>query len=173
MRKIEIDNTRLAQAIGDYSKAVSTTKSHRQNRLNHESQIQEVDAELIRLQRLIKDLDFHDATGIADIKRFAQEKSKLQTELEMLGTARETLTKKLKVDTSYADALNEIDCKHGCWRVAYDGMRKAIDLEPLRELIAVGLAADVSLETTLSNLNLSALDSVQLDALAKQFNLPK
>ena len=50
-------------------------------------------------------------------------------------------------------------------------MRKAIDLEPLRELIAVGLKADVAKETTLTDLNLDA-DSIQLDALAKQFNLP-
>ena len=171
MKKVEIDNSRLAQAITDYSAAVSTTKSHRQNRFNSESQLQEIDGEIVRLQRLIKDLDFQDATGIADLKRFATEKSKLRSEIEVLGTAREALTKKLRVDTSYSDALNEIGAKQGCWRVIYDGMLKTLDIEPLRELIAVGLKADVAKETTLTDLNLDA-DSIQLDALAKQFNLP-
>lgn len=171
MKKVEIDNSRLAQAIADYSRAVSTTKSHRQNRFNSESQLQEIDGEIVRLQRLIKDLDFQDNIGLADIKKFAEQKLKFQTELGMLETAREGLGKRLRTDTSYSDVLDEIGAKQGCWRVLYDSLFKTLDVESLRELIAVGLKADIAKETTLTDLNLDA-DSIQLDALAKQFGIP-
>ena len=175
MRKLEIDMERLALAIADHAKAVSDKKAHRIELENLQTQIRELDDEITRLGIELKSFDLNkDAIGITEIKSFAQKKLKIQYELESLAEVRDALKKKLPImqrDYSSLDAVSEETAIKGCWTVLYDGLKKSIDVESIKQLLIVGVAAGMSEKMVMDDLNLT-VEYERLEPLIKQFCIP-
>lgn len=165
---------RLALAIAEYDKAVADTQAHKVELANAQSQVIELDDEITKLSTQLKDFDLNHSTVIADIRAFAQQKSKTQYEIDALVKVRDELKNKypkMERDYSYLDTVSVGETKRHCWSVLYDGLLKAIDTEPLKQLIAVGVSAGLHERMVMSDLNLT-VEYERLDALAKQFGLP-
>ena len=174
MKKIEIDMERLALAIADHKKTVAEVVAHKAELANLQEQIKELDHEINDLGIQLRSFDINNSVAIKDIKAFAQRKLKTQYEIEALVKVRDELSKKypgLERDYGYLDTVTVSGSKRFCWSILYDGLLKSIDTEPLKQLLAVGVATGLNERMVMSNLNLS-VEYERLDALAKQFNLP-
>lgn len=175
MKKIEtIDMERLALAIADHEKKVAEVVAHKAELVNLQEQIKELDNEINDLGIQLRSFDVNNSVSIKDIKALAQQKLKTQYEIEALTKVRDELKKKypsLERDYGYLDVVSVSDSKRFCWSILYDGLLKSIDVEPLKQLIAVGVANGRDERMVMSDLNLS-VEYERLDALAKQFNLP-
>ncbi len=175
MKKIEIDMERLALALADHKKTVAEVVAHKAELANLQAQINELDEEIAKLGLQLKDFDLaNNSIVIEDIKDFANRKYRAKLEIETLSEIRDELKKKLpkmERDYSYLDTVSVSDSKRFCWSVLYDGLLKSIDTEPLKQLLAVGVAAGRHERSVMLDLNLTVEHS-RLDALVKQFNLP-
>ena len=176
IKKTDIDIERLNLAIADHSNTVSEIKSHRAELVNLQNQIKELNVEIISIQSLLKDFDLaNNSIAIEDIKDFANRKYRAKLEVETLSEIRDELKKKYPVmerDYARLDSITEIDCKRHCWGVLYDGLLKSIDIESLKQLIVVGIAAGKHETSVIDDLRLSSVEYQRLEALAKQFNIP-
>ena len=176
IKKTDIDIERLNLAIADHSNTVSEIKSHRAELVNLQNQIKELNVEIISIQSLLKDFDLaNNSIAIEDIKDFANRKYRAKLEAETLSEIRDELKKKYPVmerDYARLDSITEIDCKRHCWGVLYDGLLKSIDIESLKQLIVVGIAAGKHETSVIDDLRLSSVEYQRLEALAKQFNIP-
>lgn len=170
-----IDRDQLNLAIADHAKTVVDIAAHRTELANLQTQINELDSEITKLGIQLKDFDLNkDMIGIADIKAYAQEKLRIQFELEALAEVRDGLKKQYPVlerDYSRLDSMTESDEKRHCWAVLYDGLLKAIDTESLKQLIVVGVASGKHEKNVIADLGLS-IEYPRLEALAKQFKIP-
>jgi hypothetical protein len=174
MKKLEIDMERLALAIADHEKTVAEVVAHKSELANLQEQIKELDYEINDLGIKIRSFDVNNSVSIKDIKALAQQKLKTQYEIEALTKVRDELKKKypsLERDYGYLDVVSVSDSKRFCWSILYDGLLKSIDTEPLKQLIAVGVANGRDERMVMSDLNLT-VEYERLSALAKQFNLP-
>lgn len=175
MKKIEtIDMERLALAIADHAKTVAEVVAHKSELANLQEQIKELDHEINDLGIQLRSFDVNNSVSIKDIKALAQQKLKTQYEIEALTKVRDELKKKypsLERDYGYLDVVSVSDSKRFCWSILYDGLLKSIDVEPLKQLIAVGVANGRDERMVMSDLNLT-VEYERLSALAKQFNLP-
>lgn len=175
MKKIEtIDMERLALAIADHAKTVAEVVAHKSELVNLQEQIKELDYEINDLGIQLRSFDVNNSVSIKDIKALAQQKLKTQYEIEALTKVRDELKKKypsLERDYGYLDVVSVSDSKRFCWSILYDGLLKSIDTEPLKQLIAVGVANGRDERMVMSDLNLT-VEYERLSALAKQFNLP-
>ena len=176
MKKIEtIDMERLALAIADHKKTVAEVVAHNAELANLQAQIKELDHEINDLGIQLRSFDVNNSVAIKDIKAFAQQKLKTQYEIEALVKVRDELNKKypsLERDYGYLDTVTVSGSKRFCWSILYDGLLKSIDTEPLKQLLAVGVAKGINERMVMSDLNLS-VEYERLSALAKQFNLPE
>ncbi len=176
MKKIEtIDTERLALALADHKKTVAEVVAHKAELANLQVQINELDEEIAKLGLQLKDFDLAcNSIVIEGIKDFANRKYRAKLEIETLSEIRDELKKKLpkmERDYSYLDTVSVSDSKRFCWSVLYDGLLKSIDVEPLKQLLAVGVATGRHERSVMSDLNLT-VEYSRLDALVKQFNLP-
>ena len=166
---------RLAAAIADHDKTVAEVSAHKAELVNLQTQINELDSEITKLGTQLKDFDLaNNSIVIEGIKDFANRKYRAKLEIETLSEIRDELKKKLpkmERDYSYLDTVSVSDSKRFCWSVLYDGLLKSIDVEPLKQLLAVGVAAGRHERSVMLDLNLTVEHS-RLDALVKQFNLP-
>ena len=165
---------RLALAIADHKKTVAEVVAHKAELANLQEQIKELDHEINDLGIQLRSFDINNSVAIKDIKAFAQQKLKTQYEIEALVKVRDELSKKypgLERDYGYLDTVTVSGSKRFCWSILYDGLLKSIDTEPLKQLLAVGVATGLHERMVMSDLNLS-VEYERLDALAKQYNLP-
>ena len=175
MKESVVDLDRMNLAIADHAATVAGIAAHRTELANLQTQIGELDSEITKLGIQLKDFDLNkDAIGIADIKAYAQEKLRIQYELEALAEVRDGLKKQYPVlerDYNLLDVITESDEKRHCWSVLYDGLLKAIDTESLKQLIVVGVASGRHERSVIADLGLS-IEYPRLEALAKQFRIP-
>ena len=165
---------RLALAIADHKKSFAEVVAHKAELANLQEQIKELDHEINDLGIQLRSFDINNSVAIKDIKAFAQQKLKTQYEIEALVKVRDELSKKypgLERDYGYLDTVTVSGSKRFCWSILYDGLLKSIDTEPLKQLLAVGVATGLHERMVMSDLNLS-VEYERLDALAKQYNLP-
>ena len=164
----------LKPPIADHKKTVAEVVAHKAELVNLQEQIKEIDHEINDLGIQLRNFDVNNSVAIKDIKAFAQQKLKTQYEIEALTKVRDELNKKypsLERDYGYLDTVTVSGSKRFCWSILYDGLLKSIDTEPLKQLLAVGVATGLNERMVMSDLNLS-VEYERLDALAKQFNLP-
>ena len=171
-----VDADRLNLALADHAKTVSDAKAHRIEIENLGNQIKELNAEIAGIQSLLKGFDLaSDSIAIEDIKDFATRKHRARLEVETLCEVRDELKKKYPVmerDYGYIDSVSEMDAKRFCWSILYDGMLRAIDVEPIKQLLAVGVAAGKHERSVMSDLNIATVEYQRLEPLVKQFGLP-
>ena len=172
---VSVESDRLALAIDDHAAVVSEKKAHRIELENLGNQIKELNAEIAGIQSLLKDFDLaNNSIAISDIKDFANRKYRAKLEVETLSEVRDGLKKKLPVmerDYGHIDSVSEIDSKRFCWSVLYDGLLSAIDVEPIKQLLVVGITSGRSERSIMNDLNLT-VEYQRLESLAKQFGLP-
>ena len=175
MKKIEtIDTERLALALADHAKTVAEVVAHKTELASLQEQIKELDREINDLGIQLRNFDVSNSVAIKDIKAFAQQKLKTQYEIEALTKVRDELNKKfpkLERDYGYLDVVTVSDSKRFCWSILYDGLLKSIDTEPLKQLLAVGVAAGRHERSVMDDLKLT-VEHERLSSLVKQFNLP-
>ncbi len=173
---VKVDADRLALALADHAAIVSEKKAHRLELENLQNQIKELNVEIISIQSLLKDFDLaNNSIAIEDIKDFANRKYRAKLEVETLSEIRDELKKKYPVmerDYSRLDSITEIESKRYCWKVLYEGLLQSIDIESLKQLIVVGIAAGKHESNVIDDLKLGSIEYQRLEALAKQFNLP-
>ena len=168
-----IDREKLNQAIVDHAQVLSDMKIHKTELDNIQSQINELNSEIDKAQLALGDFDLAN-NSIGEIKEFAARKYRAKLELETFIDIRDELQRKLpplERDHARLDSINEIESKRYCWRVLYEGLLKSIDIESLKQLIVVGVAAGKHESSVISDLNLT-VEYPRLESLAKQFNLP-
>ncbi len=171
-----VDNDRLALALADHGKVISDAKAHRIELSNLQGQIKELNTEIVSIQSLLKDFDLaNNSIAIEDIKDFANRKHHAKLEVETLSEIRDELKKKYPVmerDYGYIDSTSESEAKRRCWSILYEGLLKAIDVEPIKQLIAVGVAAGKHERSVMNDLNIATIEYQRLEPLVKQFGLP-
>lgn len=166
---------RLALALADHAKTVAEVSAHKTELANLQEQIIELDNEINDLGIQLRNFDVNNSVAIKDIKAFAQQKLKTQYEIEALTKVRDELNKKypkLERDYGYLDVVTVSDSKRFCWSILYDGLLKSIDVEPLKQLLAVGVAAGRHERSVLDDIKLT-VEHERLSSLVKQFNLPE
>jgi len=170
-----VDRDRLALALADHAKTVSDIKSHRIELENLQGQIKTLNAEISSIQLLVRDFDLAtNSISMDEIKDFANRKYRARLELETLIEVRDELKKRYPVmerDYSYLDSTSETDAKRFCWSVLYDGLLSAVDVEPIKQLIVVGVASGRHEKSVMNDLGLT-IDYQRLESLAKQFQIP-
>ena len=169
-----IDREKLNQAIIDHAQVLSDMKAHKTELDNIQSQINELNTEIDKAQLALGDFDLAN-NSIGEIKEFAARKYRAKLELETFIDIRDELQRKfppLERNYSQLDSLTEIESKRHCWGVLYDGLLKSIDIESLKQLIVVGIAAGKHETSVIDDLKLGSIEYQRLEALAKQFNLP-
>ncbi len=171
-----VDLDRLSLAIDDHAKTVSDIKSHRLELENLQGQIKELNAEISSIQLLVRDFDLaNNSISMGELKDFANRKHRAKLELETLIEVRDELKKRYPVmerDYSYLDSTSERDAKRFCWSVLYDSLLSAIDVEQIKQLIVVGVAAGWQEKAVLTDLGLMTVEYQRLESLAKQFSIP-
>lgn len=169
-----IDREKLNQAIVDHAQVLSDIKVHKTELDNIQSQINELNTEIDKAQLALGDFDLAN-NSIGEIKEFAARKYRAKLELETFIDIRDELQRKLpplERDYSRLDSITEIESKRYCWKVLYEGLLQSIDIESLKQLIVVGIAAGKHETSVIDDLRLSSVEYQRLEALAKQFNLP-
>ena len=135
-----------------------------------------MNAEIAGIQSLLKDFDLaNDSIAISDIKDFANRKYRAKLEVETLCEVRDELKKKYPVmerDYGYLDSTSEQEAVRKCWSVLYDGLLRSIDVEPIKQLLAVGVAAGKHERSVMSDLNIATIEYQRLEPLVKQFGIP-
>lgn len=173
---VKVDADRLALALADHAAIVSEKKAHRLELENLQNQIKELNVEIISIQSLLKDFDLaNNSIAIEDIKDFANRKYRAKLEVETLCEVRDELKKKYPVmerDYGYLDSTSEQEAVRKCWSVLYDGLLKSIDVEPIKQLLAVGVAAGKHERSVMSDLNIATVEYQRLEPLARQFGIP-
>ena len=170
-----VDMNRLRDGIDDHSHAVSTVKKHRMQLNTLSDNIRTLDVEITDLQRQVNDRrNANNLIDLEDIKNFSRQSASIQLDIDALIDARDKLKVTLKQkgrDYSVLDIYAESDSMTACWGVLYDGLLKSIDVEPLSQLITLGTMVNKPIKSVIEDLNL-VIDTRQLEAFAKQYNLP-
>ncbi len=169
-----IDREKLNQAVIDHAQVLADMKTHKTELDNIQSQINELDVEIVNAHLALRDFDLGN-NSIGEIKEFAAGKYRAKLELETFIEIRDDLQKKLPTherNYSQLDSLAEIESKRHCWGVLYDGLLKSIDIESLKQLIVVGIAAGKHEISVIDDLKLTPVEYQRLELLGEQFNLP-
>ena len=170
-----VDMNRLRDTIDDHSHAVSTVKKHRMELNTLSDNIRTLDVEITDLQRQVNDRrNANNLIDLEDIKNFSRKSASIQLDIDALIDARDKLKVTLRQkerDYAVLDIYAESDAMTACWAVLYDGILKSIDVEPLSQLITLGTMVNKPIKSVIEDLNL-VIDTRQLEAFAKQYNLP-
>ena len=170
-----VDMNRLRDGIDDHSHAVSTVKKHRMELNTLSDNIRTLDVEITDLQRQVNDRrNANNLIDLEDIKNFSRKSASIQLDIDALIDARDKLKVTLRQkerDYAVLDIYAESDAMTACWAVLYDGILKSIDVEPLSQLITLGTMVNKPIKSVIEDLNL-VIDTRQLEAFAKQYNLP-
>ena len=170
-----VDMNRLRDGIDDHSHAVSTVKKHRMELNTLSDNIRTLDVEITDLQRQVNDRrNANNLIDLEDIKNFSRKSASIQLDIDALIDARDKLKVTLRQkerDYAVLDIYAESDAMTACWVVLYDGLLKSIDVEPLSQLITLGTMVNKPIKSVIEDLNL-VIDTRQLEAFAKQYNLP-
>ena len=166
------DRELLNKAIADYHQTVIEVDNHRLELDKLQGQINELNDEIARLQSV--EFNLSADLSIQNIKNFANEKYKARLELETLIDIRDKLSQKLpklSKEYNYIDFDAKLVAKRQCWSVLYTALLSVIDVEPIKQLLAVGVSAGMSEKMIMDNLNLT-IEYMQLEPLVELFGIP-